>query len=769
MLHIRSAKNRLISGHILWPKFHPAFADVISHSFLRCQPGGLILSSTVWAATFTVNHSGDAGDSNPGDGLCATAGGVCTLRAAIQEANALAGADTIQFQIGTGSVTISPQSAYPDIVDEVSILGTTQPGSSPNTKAVGNDAVINLRIDGAAAGSSPGLRFIGGASNSVLRGVCITRFANGGAVLWGALSNVTIAGNFIGTDGSGSVADLDGSLGTGVAVLIGNGVTDSLVGGDLPADRNLLVGGYGISVGVRVTDGTTNNISVRGNYIGVDRAGTRPGTTGWGIHFTENTSGNHALRNVVGGSYGGVRIGRGAQGNRVQGNFIGVGADAATKVVGVPTSVLQYGVRISDENTSFNPQRNQIGGVNATDGNAIAYWSGDGVRLERQSATSPPVRYNAIQGNRIYANGGLGIELVDVSAGQGAGVSSPAPLAINSGMRFPVISSAFNDAANGTSVGYSFTGAPSASYDMEFFANSQCDSSDHGEGQIFLGRASISTDGAGSYAGTATGLVGVPAGRFITMTATAVQGATTRDTSEFSQCFQLVTSSLIGTPPVFNSLPSINLQVGQFFNFYLSPFVTPTDGDPVLTFAFAAPPLFGRVSFNGTNGIFAGVPTAPGTYTYSLTASDRDGVSNPQQITFHVVPAGGPVSSPPILGDVPNASIAVGAPWNLALAGFVVATDGDPILSYNLVGGLPPGASFDSVTGNFSGSPAAGVYNFSVTASDKDGPSNPDMFTLTVIGGGVVQPTAIPALGPGGLALLSMLMAGVGMVRRRRA
>jgi CSLREA domain-containing protein len=47
------------------------------------------------AATFTVNSTLDAVDAAPGDGICATAGAVCMLRAAIQEAHALAGTDTI--------------------------------------------------------------------------------------------------------------------------------------------------------------------------------------------------------------------------------------------------------------------------------------------------------------------------------------------------------------------------------------------------------------------------------------------------------------------------------------------------------------------------------------------------------------------------------------------------------------------------------------------------------------------------------------------------
>jgi CSLREA domain-containing protein len=84
-----------------------------------------------FAHTFTVTSTGDAGDPNPGDGFCRTGGsppGPCTLRAAIQEADALVGRDDIVFGIGTGAQTISPLSALPAITEAVTIDGTTQPG-----------------------------------------------------------------------------------------------------------------------------------------------------------------------------------------------------------------------------------------------------------------------------------------------------------------------------------------------------------------------------------------------------------------------------------------------------------------------------------------------------------------------------------------------------------------------------------------------------------------------------------------------------------------
>ena len=59
-------------------------------------------------ANFAVNSPADAVDANPGDGLCQTATpGECTLRAAIQEANALSGADTITLPADTYTLTIA--------------------------------------------------------------------------------------------------------------------------------------------------------------------------------------------------------------------------------------------------------------------------------------------------------------------------------------------------------------------------------------------------------------------------------------------------------------------------------------------------------------------------------------------------------------------------------------------------------------------------------------------------------------------------------------
>jgi len=55
---------------------------------------------------FVVDDLQDAVDQSPGDGQCRTAGGLCTLRAAIQESNALSGRQRIQVPAGIHPLTL---------------------------------------------------------------------------------------------------------------------------------------------------------------------------------------------------------------------------------------------------------------------------------------------------------------------------------------------------------------------------------------------------------------------------------------------------------------------------------------------------------------------------------------------------------------------------------------------------------------------------------------------------------------------------------------
>ncbi len=81
------------------------------------------------AAVFTVGETFDGADAEPGDGVCATLGGNCTLRAAIMEANALDGPDEIVIPSGTYTLALggngedSAAEGDLDILDDLTITG----------------------------------------------------------------------------------------------------------------------------------------------------------------------------------------------------------------------------------------------------------------------------------------------------------------------------------------------------------------------------------------------------------------------------------------------------------------------------------------------------------------------------------------------------------------------------------------------------------------------------------------------------------------------
>ena len=76
-----------------------------------------------------VNSTGDAPDLLPGDGIADAGNGEVTLRAAIQEANALAGNQIVYFYIpGSAPYIILPGSALPTITEQLYLDGTVQSG-----------------------------------------------------------------------------------------------------------------------------------------------------------------------------------------------------------------------------------------------------------------------------------------------------------------------------------------------------------------------------------------------------------------------------------------------------------------------------------------------------------------------------------------------------------------------------------------------------------------------------------------------------------------
>ena len=124
--------------------------------------------------------------------------------------------------------SIQPATDLPQITDAVIIDGYTQPGASENTATVesrtGLETVLRIELDGSVIPASLGTGLVLADSGGTVRGLVINRFFNAGIDV-GTNDNV-IAGSFIGTDPSGSVAL--GNAGDGVRIR--DSATGNLVG-----------------------------------------------------------------------------------------------------------------------------------------------------------------------------------------------------------------------------------------------------------------------------------------------------------------------------------------------------------------------------------------------------------------------------------------------------------------------------------------------------------------------------------------------------------
>ncbi len=334
---------------------------------------------------FTVNTTDDSNDD-----VCN--GTHCSLREAINAANARAGTDVIAFDlVGAGPHTIQPTAALPSLTDPVIIDGTTQAGYA---------GVPVIELDGSNAGvGSSGLTL--STSDSTVRGLVINRFSSSaGIALTGsaAVGNV-IQGNYLGTDVTGT-APLPNRVGLGLAA----GASNNLIGGTIGTSPsgpctgacNLISGNQDQGLGIRGVS-TADNI-IQGNYVGTDVTGAGPLGNRWGIMLSDgahdNTIGGTtaSARNVISGNQqqGLLFVSGGGAlptDNLVQGNFIGTNNSGDDVVANGGTGITIRGTN------------NTIGGSSPGARNLVSGNIGHGIAIEVVSSTG-----NVVQGNYIGTN-----------------------------------------------------------------------------------------------------------------------------------------------------------------------------------------------------------------------------------------------------------------------------------------------------------------------------------------------------------------------------
>ncbi len=171
--------------------------------------------------TFTVNSTADAPDADPSNGVCASANGKCTLRAAIMESNFTTIADTIILPAGIYKLT-RPGNDDGALIGDLDITAPlTIQGAGPAVTIVdGNGAVTGDRV----------FQITSGASDTTLSGLTVrngkklaSAFDEGGGIYWDGggshltLRNVAVENNashyggglYLNYSGMGDVVDLD--------------------------------------------------------------------------------------------------------------------------------------------------------------------------------------------------------------------------------------------------------------------------------------------------------------------------------------------------------------------------------------------------------------------------------------------------------------------------------------------------------------------------------------------------------------------------------
>ncbi|MBU1064461.1 T9SS type A sorting domain-containing protein [bacterium] len=520
-------------------------------------------------SSFTVNSTGDLAGEDIGNGTAYTGDSTSagdpevTLRSAMHEALASPDPDyvfTINFDIsGDGPHVINVGGFLPEPERPIIIDGFSQSGASPNTNALneGNNAVIKIELDGSGSGGSVGFNLYGG--DAVIKGLAIHGFGSG--IQINDIGECNIQGCYLGTDAFGAV------LGDEIGITINNS-SNNIVGGTDPANFNVItgeiiinegseyneirgnyigldatgantVGAGGISirnaannvVDSNVSSGTYRGVEIRGNqsqqnsvtnnFIGTDKTGVNPMSTGLiGVYVSEGARNNFIGKpdngNVIGSwQYRGVVIDS-AFSNKIQGNWIGTDQGAATDLGNLNEAIHL----INDAADNF------IGGEASSEGNIIAYNNGIAVRIGAESGGNVAITGNAILGNQIFYNG-YGIDI------DPAGVNENDPLDTDTGpnnlQNFPKLTS-IDIGTNDTHIEGFLQSAASTSFRIEFFANDDLDQNNLGQGQEFIGYKNLTTDASGSATIDVHFATEITPGYYVTATATDPD----YNTSEFS-------------------------------------------------------------------------------------------------------------------------------------------------------------------------------------------------------------------------------------------
>lgn len=327
------------------------------------------------------------------------------------------------------------------------------------------------------------------------------------------------------TNAFGPEVVLNGSM-----LASGSGI---VISGDNGGVKHLVVNGFpgsGLALSRLPFDSTPSENQLLNNYIGTDPTGT------------------FAVPNAGGISIGGFGTpGAEARNNRVENNLISGNTSAAFGSCDIKgTQIINNKIGTTRTGAAAIPNGAGIGMdctgslENVIRDNTIAYNHGDAIRSRPDFRFGNFHHENVVRHNSIFLNDGLAINWSPPPFGT---VDGPTPndacdadvSGSNFLQNFPVITKAETDGSTTTIEGTLNSNA-GQTFEIELYANDVADPSGFGEGQTYLDVVSISTAGSCNAGFSIVLPLAVPAGKFITATATNSTG----NTSEFSAAFEVV-------------------------------------------------------------------------------------------------------------------------------------------------------------------------------------------------------------------------------------
>ena len=170
----------------------------------------------------------------------------------------------------------------------------------------------------------------------------------------------------------------------------------------------------------------------------------------------------------------------------------------------------------------------------------------------------------------------------------------------------------------------------------------------------------------------------------------------------------------VPTPPVFSTIPDQSASMVGTFTLDTSTFVTELDGD---TINYIATGLPNGLAVDGVTGIISGTPTTVGTYSVTVTATDKDG-SDSDNFTIEVI-------APPVAD--------AGADQNV-LSGATLTLNGSGSTGTNLSYRWKEGGTTLSTNSSFNKNDfSVGTHTITLTVTDSSGTISSDNVVITII------------------------------------